>query len=80
MGVHAVKAKSISDLESQIITARGRDRPSVIVIDTDAVPGPGEGGGGFWWDVAVPEVGTSEKLNAARTEYVRNRDFQKLVN
>ncbi|EJB07055.1 acetolactate synthase [Rhizobium leguminosarum bv. trifolii WSM597] len=80
MGVHAVKAKGISDLEEQIIAARGRNRPTVIVIDSDAKPGPGEGGGGFWWDVAVPEVGTSEKLNNARAEYVRNRSLQSLVN
>jgi 3D-(3,5/4)-trihydroxycyclohexane-1,2-dione acylhydrolase (decyclizing) len=80
MGVHAVKAAGIADLEAQIVAARGRNRPSVIVIDTDAVPGPGEGGGGFWWDVAVPEIGRSEKLEAARADYVRNRSQQNLVN
>jgi 3D-(3,5/4)-trihydroxycyclohexane-1,2-dione acylhydrolase (decyclizing) len=80
MGVHAAKASSIAELETMIVAARGRDRPSLIVIDTDAVPGPGEGGGGFWWDVAVPEVGRTEKLDAARDAYVRNRARQMLVN
>lgn len=80
MGVFAMKASSIADLESQIVAARERNRPTVIVIDTDAVPGPGEAGGGFWWDVAVPEVGRTEKLGVARTDYIRNRQRQNLVN
>ncbi|NTH16620.1 3D-(3,5/4)-trihydroxycyclohexane-1,2-dione acylhydrolase (decyclizing) [Agrobacterium rhizogenes] len=80
MGVFGVKAEDIADLEIQIVAARGRDRPTVVVIDTDAVPGPGEAGGGFWWDVAVPEVGRSEKLDTARANYVRNRAQQNLVN
>ncbi|APO67351.1 3,5/4-trihydroxycyclohexane-1,2-dione hydrolase 2 [Rhizobium gallicum] len=80
MGVHSVRAASIADLEAEIVAARDRDRPTVIVIDTDAVPGPGEAGGGFWWDVAVPEVGRTEKLDAARADYLRNRQRQNLVN
>ena len=52
MGAHAEKAADIAELEATIVAARGRDVPSVIVIDTDAVPGTGAGG--HWWDVAVP--------------------------
>lgn len=80
MGAHAIKAKNIADLEVQIAKARGRDRPTVIVIDTDAKPGPGEAGGGFWWDVAVPEVGRTEKSEAARSQYLRSISLQSLVN
>jgi 3D-(3,5/4)-trihydroxycyclohexane-1,2-dione acylhydrolase (decyclizing) len=80
MGVHAEKANNIADLEAKIVAARGRDRPSVIVIDTDPMHGPGEAGGGHWWDVAIPEVGQSEKLEMARVAYVRNLSRQNLVN
>lgn len=52
MGAHAEKAADIADLEARIVAARGRDLPTVIVIDTDAVPGLDIGG--TWWDVAVP--------------------------
>ena len=52
MGAHAVKAKDIAGLEAEILAARAREIPSVIVIDTDPMHGPGEAGGGHWWDVA----------------------------
>jgi 3D-(3,5/4)-trihydroxycyclohexane-1,2-dione acylhydrolase (decyclizing) len=80
MGAHAEKADGIADLEARIAAARTRDRPTVIVIDTDAVPGPGEAGGGYWWDVAVPEVGRTEKLAKARQNYAKNSKRQNLVN
>ena len=80
MGAHAEKAADIADLEARIAAARGRDRPTVIVIDTDAAPGPGEAGGGFWWDVAVPEVGRTDKQTAAREDYAAQSAKQDLVN
>ncbi|SHM36197.1 3D-(3,5/4)-trihydroxycyclohexane-1,2-dione acylhydrolase (decyclizing) [Roseibium suaedae] len=80
MGAHSVKAKDIADLEAQILAARDRAIPTVIVIDTDPMHGPGENGGGHWWDVAVPEVGTTEKLKEARSSYVENMTRQNLVN
>lgn len=48
----------------------------LIVIGTHSSPGPGEAGGGIWWDVAVPEVGNSELMEVARSEYVRKRSLQ----
>lgn len=78
MGAHAEKVASISDLEAAIQAARMREIPSVIVIDTEAETGAGIGGG--WWDVAVPEVGTTEKLRAARAEYETKLARQRLVN
>jgi len=80
MGVHAEKAQDIADLEAKIVGARGRNRPTVIVIDTDPMHGPGEVGGGHWWDVAVPEVARNEKLERARAAYVQNLGRQNLVN
>jgi 3D-(3,5/4)-trihydroxycyclohexane-1,2-dione acylhydrolase (decyclizing) len=76
MGAHAEKAADIADLEAKIIAARGRDIPSVIVIDTDAVPGLDIGGA--WWDVAVPAVGGPERLEQARERYETNAARQRV--
>ncbi|MCH4550169.1 MULTISPECIES: 3D-(3,5/4)-trihydroxycyclohexane-1,2-dione acylhydrolase (decyclizing) [Rhizobium] len=67
MGAHAEKIGSIAELEARIIAARERNIPSVLVIDTDAVPGTDSGG--HWWDVAVPQVGGPERLEQARARY-----------
>ncbi|NVK36138.1 MAG: 3D-(3,5/4)-trihydroxycyclohexane-1,2-dione acylhydrolase (decyclizing), partial [Rhodobacteraceae bacterium] len=80
MGAHAVKAANIADLEAKILESRDRDIPTLIVIDTDPMHGPGESGGGHWWDVAVPEVGSTEKLKEARASYVENMRHQNTVN
>jgi 3D-(3,5/4)-trihydroxycyclohexane-1,2-dione acylhydrolase (decyclizing) len=78
MGAHAEKAEGIADLEARIVAARGRDIPTVIVIDTEAVSGTGAGG--HWWDVAVPEAGDPERLEKARERYDANARLQRLVN
>lgn len=82
MGAHAVKATGIADLEAQIAAARGRDIPTVIVIDTTAVPGPAQGltGAGHWWDVAVPQTGPTDKLRQAYAKYIENARRQATVN
>ena len=80
MGAHAVKACSIADLEARIKAARTRDIPTVIVIDTDPTEGPGFGEAGHWWDVAVPETGSTDKLRAAYSAYLDNTSRQRLVN
>ena len=67
MGAKAETATDIADLERRIAAAKGRDIPTVIVINTD--PYPGTGAGGFWWDVAVPEVSERSEVNAARAAY-----------
>ena len=80
MGAHAVKARDIADLEDQIAAARGRTIPTVIVIETDPTEGPGFGDAGHWWDVAVPEVGATEKLKQAYARYLDSAARQSLVN
>ena len=71
MGAVARKAASIAELEAALHEARGDDRTSVIVIDTD--PLPSTEAGGHWWDVAVPEVSADRILFtpnfAPREEY-----------
>jgi 3D-(3,5/4)-trihydroxycyclohexane-1,2-dione acylhydrolase (decyclizing) len=75
MGAHAEKAADIAELEAMIVDARRRETPTVIVIDTDAVPGVGAGG--HWWDVAVPQVGGPERLDKARAHYKVNAAHQR---
>ncbi len=79
MGAHAERAVDVADLEARVAAARDRDRPTVIVIETDAASGPGEAGGGHWWDVAVPEAARTEAARAARASYVERRADQDLV-
>ena len=78
MGAIVVKAGSIAQLETELQTAKTAKLPTVIVIDTD--PMPGTGAGGSWWDVAVPEVSTRKEVNEARAGYDKATKRQWLVN
>jgi 3D-(3,5/4)-trihydroxycyclohexane-1,2-dione acylhydrolase (decyclizing) len=40
---------------------------------------PGTGGGGSWWEVAVPEVSVRPEVQAARDAYVAGAAHQALV-
>ena len=73
MGAHAVKAKAtLPTWRLRSCAAKDRAIPTVIVIDTDPMHGPGEAGGGHWWDVAVPEVSErAASVNAAREKLCR---------
>jgi 3D-(3,5/4)-trihydroxycyclohexane-1,2-dione acylhydrolase (decyclizing) len=75
MGAVAEKADDIADVEAKIQAARGRDVPSVIVIDTD--PYPGTGAGGSWWDVAIPEVSERQQVRDAREHYEQQTALQR---
>jgi len=76
MGAHAVKASGTDALEAEIKAARGRDIPTVIVIDTIARDFPGTGlettagAHGYFWDVAVPQTSTREKQRARYADYI----------
>jgi 3D-(3,5/4)-trihydroxycyclohexane-1,2-dione acylhydrolase (decyclizing) len=78
MGANVVKAGSIAQLETELQAAKAAKIPTVIVIDTD--PMPGTGAGGTWWDVAVPEVSTRAEVNEARKGYEEATKRQWLVN
>ncbi len=67
MGAEADKVASIAELEAALAKARDATTATVIVIDTDPYPVPD--GGGFWWDVAVPEVSQRPQVNEARSRY-----------
>ncbi|MGV8937841.1 MAG: 3D-(3,5/4)-trihydroxycyclohexane-1,2-dione acylhydrolase (decyclizing) [Allorhizobium sp.] len=67
MGAGATKVASISELEAALAKARDAAVTTVIVIDTDPYPTPETGG--YWWDVAVPEVSARAQVNQARAAY-----------
>ena len=79
MGAHAVRAADLPALEAEVAAARARDIPTVIVIETTARPGPGDGleGAGHWWDVAVPATGGSQEAYA---RYLDHAARQTLIN
>ncbi len=78
MGAIAEKAHSIADLEAALGRAKGNDRTTVIVIDTD--PLVSTDAGGHWWDVAVPEVSERPQVNAARRKYEDAVKLQRMGN
>ena len=78
MGAHVVKAGSVEALEAALQAAKGAALPTVIVIDTD--PMPGTGAGGSWWEVAVPEVSVRAEVRAARTTYEAVSTNRTMVN
>jgi 3D-(3,5/4)-trihydroxycyclohexane-1,2-dione acylhydrolase (decyclizing) len=76
LGAVAEKAASLADLEAALRRARSADRTSVIVIDTD--PLATTAAGGYWWDVAVPEVSQRAEVRAAHAAYQAARQDQRL--
>ena len=54
--------------------ARAADRTYVICIETDPARTTDEGG--WWWEVAVPEVSTRAEVRAARERYEQRRKAQ----
>ncbi|CAH1692247.1 3D-(3,5/4)-trihydroxycyclohexane-1,2-dione hydrolase [Hyphomicrobiales bacterium] len=67
LGALSRKVGGLAELESALAEARGHDRTSVIVIDTD--PLASTDAGGHWWDVAVPEMSVRDEVKAARRHY-----------
>jgi 3D-(3,5/4)-trihydroxycyclohexane-1,2-dione acylhydrolase (decyclizing) len=78
MGANVVKAGDIATLETAMQAAKTATIPTVIVIDTD--PLPGTGAGGHWWEVAVPEVSDRREVNEARKAYEAGTRAQWLLN
>lgn len=78
MGAIAVKADSISELETALTQAEANTRTTVVVIDTD--PLISTGAGGAWWDVVVPEVSERAQVREARAGYDKLRKHQNIGN
>jgi 3D-(3,5/4)-trihydroxycyclohexane-1,2-dione acylhydrolase (decyclizing) len=67
LGAWAVRAKTRQDLLNALSEARGIDRTSVVVIETDInerVPGFES-----WWDVPIAETSKLKSVQAARAAY-----------
>ena len=75
LGALGENVKTIPELEAALARARKADRTTVICIETDATRTTTEGGA--WWEVGVPEVSPSEKVQRAREVWARNKQRQK---
>ena len=75
LGARAENAANIAELEAALARARAADRTYVICIETD--PNRTTAEGGWWWDVAVPEVSPRAKVREARAQYERERTKQR---
>lgn len=78
LGAEATKVANVAELEAAFEASRRATVTQVIQIDTDA--GPSTDAGGFWWDVAVPQVSLRPAVEAAYTGYERHRSRQRAVN
>jgi 3D-(3,5/4)-trihydroxycyclohexane-1,2-dione acylhydrolase (decyclizing) len=75
MGAHAENVKTIPQLEAALKRARAADRTYVVCIETD--PDRTTEEGGWWWEVAVPEVSDRESVRKARATYEDGKRQQK---
>ncbi len=67
LGAYAVRVQTGQQLEEALQEARGSDKTTVVVVETDLnarVPGYES-----WWDVAIAEVSSMETVQAARSAY-----------
>jgi len=67
LGARSEQVGNIAELEQALQRARDSDITYVISLDTDPLVTTDEGG--FWWDVAVPEVSERAEVVAARKVY-----------
>ncbi len=67
LGAIAERVTTVDELEAALDRARGHERTSVVVIETD--PFVTTEAGGHWWDVVVPEVSKRPEVEAARSAY-----------
>ena len=67
LGADAGHVGTLGELRAALERACAADRTSVVVIDTD--PRKTTEAGGWWWDVAVPEVSARAEVNEARRAY-----------
>jgi 3D-(3,5/4)-trihydroxycyclohexane-1,2-dione acylhydrolase (decyclizing) len=75
LGARAENVANIAALEAAMARARASDRTYVIRIETD--PDRTTQEGGWWWDVAVPEVSPRAKVREARERYEQDRKRQR---
>jgi 3D-(3,5/4)-trihydroxycyclohexane-1,2-dione acylhydrolase (decyclizing) len=74
MGAEAESVSSITELEQAILRAKSAKRSYLITIDID--PYITTSNGDSWWDVAIPEVSISEKVNTAQQSHQQSKRKQ----
>jgi 3D-(3,5/4)-trihydroxycyclohexane-1,2-dione acylhydrolase (decyclizing) len=67
LGATAEHVANIDELEGAMQRARASTKSYLVSIDTDPARPTEEGG--WWWEVAVPEVSSRETVRAARADY-----------
>ena len=75
LGALGENVKTIAELEAALTRARSADRTYVVSIATGPARTTDEGG--WWWEVAVPEVSDRAEVRAARAKYEEQRKAQK---
>ncbi len=75
LGAVSERVPSLAALPQALARARASDRTYAVVIDTEAATITDAGG--HWWDVTVPEVSVRPSVQAAREDYVANRERQR---
>jgi 3D-(3,5/4)-trihydroxycyclohexane-1,2-dione acylhydrolase (decyclizing) len=73
-GRAAENVKTIPELEAALARARAAERTYVICIDTDPAHTTSEGG--WWWEVAVPEVSSARKCARRARQYEEGKKNQ----
>ncbi|WP_082508249.1 3D-(3,5/4)-trihydroxycyclohexane-1,2-dione acylhydrolase (decyclizing) [Burkholderia sp. Leaf177] len=67
LGATAEHVANIDELEAAMQRARASTKSYLVSIDTDPARPTEEGG--WWWEVAVPEVSSREAVRSARADY-----------
>jgi 3D-(3,5/4)-trihydroxycyclohexane-1,2-dione acylhydrolase (decyclizing) len=75
LGAVGENVASVPELEAALGRARAADRTYVICIETD--PDRTTAEGGWWWEVAVPEVSERAEVREARARYEQDRTRQR---
>ncbi|MBA3507576.1 MAG: 3D-(3,5/4)-trihydroxycyclohexane-1,2-dione acylhydrolase (decyclizing) [Betaproteobacteria bacterium] len=75
LGALAENITTLPELEAAMRRARAADRTYLIAIPTDPARTTEEGG--WWWEVAVPEVSQRKEVQQARTRYEQDKRQQR---
>jgi 3D-(3,5/4)-trihydroxycyclohexane-1,2-dione acylhydrolase (decyclizing) len=76
LGARVVRCTTIAELRQALSEARGSTGPVVIYIEADRYAGVPSYEG--WWDVPVAEVSDEQDVRAAREEYERAHESQRI--
>ena len=76
LGARLLRARGIDELRGALETAKAESGPVVVHVEVDRYAGVPSYEG--WWDVPVAEVSDDPAVRAAREEYERAREEQRL--